>query len=306
MAWGLLKDTIDEFNAVSTMSLSAATAYYAAFSIGPVLVLAAWLAALAFGEQRTHQEIDRQLRSFVGPQSTQVVDSMMKAELKTSNVTMALAGIAALLFGATGVFSQLQTSLNTIWGVTSKPGHSLWLFVRDRLLSLAMILVIGFLLLISMVLTTIVNSFAHDIGQMVSMPSWVAPGFEGLLSFLVIAVLFALIYKVLPDVKIRWRDVAIGALGTSLLFTVGKVLLGIYLAHEVSASAYGLGSAFIVILLYVYYASLILYLGAEFTMVYARHQGRRFELTEYAMPLPGRAPGQPPALTDPKLGHQTP
>jgi membrane protein len=197
-------------------------------------------------------------------------------------------GAVALVFGATGVFSQLQASLNMIWGVKSKPGHGLWVLIRDRLLSMAMILAIGFLLLVSMVLTAFVNAFAHFLGRSVALPDWVAPAFDGVISFLVIASLLALIFKILPDVKIRWRDVTVGAIGTAVLFTAGKWLLGLYLSHEISASAYGLGSAFIVILLYVYYASVILYLGAEFTMVHARDLGCEFEPSEYAVPLPGR------------------
>lgn len=303
-AWRLLSETIDEFSAVPTLSLSAATAYYAAFSIGPLLVLAMWLAGLAMGREHARQEITRQLQSFIGGSSTQLVDSMMNAQIKTGNLSVAVIGGLALVFGATGVFSQLQTSLNIIWGITSKPGHSIWLMVRDRLLSLAMILAIGFLLLVSMVLTAVVNGFSHRIGQLISLPTWVAPVFEAIVSFVVVAMLFALIFKVLPDVKLRWRDVGMGAVGASVLFTIGKILLGIYLAHEMSVSAYGLGSAFIVVLLYVYYASLIMYLGAEFTMVYARHSGCHLELSEYAQPLPGRDPCRAASASEPSASDQ--
>jgi membrane protein len=298
----LIKETIDEFVAVPTLSLGAATAYYAVFSIGPLLVLAAGLGGMVFGEQRMHAEVERQLLAFLGPKSTRLVESMMSAQFKGGSLTTAAIGAIALVIGATGVFTQLQVSLNIIWGVTAKPGHSMWRFIRDRLLSLAMVLAIGFLLLVSMLLTAFVNAFTHVAGQMVSVPDWVAPAFDGLVSFLVTASLFALIFKVLPDVKIRWRDVAIGAAGTAVLFTAGQFLLGQYLRHEISSSAYGAGSAFMVILLYVYYASVVLYLGAEFTRVYAKHAGAPFELSEYAIPVPGRGRVQPGGTTaDPDL-----
>lgn len=287
--WSVLKETANEFTAVPTLSLSAATAYYAIFSLGPLLVLTVGLAGLAFGQDHVREEIARQLETFVGPTSAHVVQSMMQAQFKGRGATATLIGAAALVFGATGVFSQLQASLNIIWGVATKPGHSLWLFVRDRLLSMAMILGIGFLLLVSMVLSTLVNAFTHYIRHSMSLPDWIAPFFDELVSFVVISGLFALIFKVLPDVKLRWRDVRAGAIGTALLFTAGKFLLGLYLSHEISASAYGAGSAVIVILLYVYYASVILYVGAEFTKIYTKHFGLRVELSDYAVPIQARS-----------------
>lgn len=195
---------------------------------------------------------------------------MMGAQMRHGSTIAVILGGVALVFGAMTVFVQLQQSLNTIWGVQSKPGKGPWVFVRDRVLSLAMILAVGFLLLISMALSTFVNAFTHFIGGKMSLPDWMAPMFEAFFSFFVIAALFALIFKYLPDVRVRWRDVWQGALGTSALFSGGKYLLGLYLSHETSVSAYGAGSAFVVILLYIYYSSNILYFGAEFTQTYAR------------------------------------
>ncbi len=296
----LVKGTFKEFTSVPTLSLGAAMAYYAAFSLGPLLVLAVGLAGLLFGQEKMHHEILRQLTEYLGPKSATLVESMMGAQFKHGSLTATIIGGSALVFGATGVFSQLQASLNIIWGVTSKPGHGLGLLIRDRLLSLAMVLAIGFLLLVSMALTGFVTAFTHVIGQMISVPDWVAPIFEALTSFIVSVLMFALIFKVLPDVKIRWRDVGVGAVITGLLLTLGKFLLGLYLAHEISASAYGAGSAFIVILLYVYYASVILFIGAEFTVVYARSHGCGFEPSRYAIRVPGR--GRVDA--DPQPAHQ--
>lgn len=281
--WKILKQTVKEFAADSILSLSAATAYYAIFSIGPLLVLAAGLAALVFGETEVQREVARQLQSFVGPKATNIIQSMMGAQMRDGSLIAVILGGAALVFGATGVFMQLQFSLNRIWGVESRPGHGIWLFIRDRVLSLAMVLAIGFLLLVSMALSTFANAFAHFIGSRFSIPDWLGPLFEALSSFAVIAGLFALIFKFLPDVRIRWRDVWIGAIGTAALFSGGKYLLGLYLSHETDVSAYGAASAFIVILIYVYYASLILYFGAEFTEVFARSKGARIEPSKYAV-----------------------
>jgi len=296
LAWRIIKQTVDEFNAVPTLSLSAATAYYAAFSVGPLLVLVVGLAGLVFGSEQVRQEIGRQLATLVGSKSAQLVQSMMSAQLKGGSLIATIIGGIALLFGAGGVFGQLQVSLNTIWGVIAKPGHGLWRLVRDRLLSLAMVLAIGFLLLISMALSAFVNVFTHYVSRAISLPEWSAQVFDGVISFVVVSILFALIFKVLPDVRLRWRDVFAGALGTAVLFTAGKFLLTLYLRHEITASAYGAGSAFIVILLYVYYASVILYLGAEFTKVYARNFGSRLEPSPYAVPI-DRQTGTPPAVS---------
>lgn len=286
--WVLLKETVDEFVQDCVLRLAAATAYYAMFSIGPLLVLVVGLASLVFGEHTVRHEVMTQAESFVGRDAAKMISSMMNAQRPGETWVAAILGGVALVLGATGVFSQLQDSLNTVWGVTAKPGKSLWAFVRDRVFSMAMVLGIGFLLLVSMALTAFVNSFTAYVGGLIALAAWVAIFFNSAVSFLVIALLFALIFKVLPDVKIRWSDVWFGALGTAALFTIGKFLLGLYLAHETSVSAYGAGSAFIVIMLYVYYSSVILYFGAEFTQVHARHRGGRIEPSKYAVRMTGQ------------------
>jgi len=208
---------------------------------------------------------------------------MMSVQYKGGSSMAAILGAAALVIGATGAFGQLQDSLNTIWGVTTKPGASIGAFLRDRFLSMAMVLGVGFVLLVSMALSTFVLAFTRYIGNMVAIPPWLVPVFNGAVDFVVISLLFALIFKVLPDVKIRWSDVWLGSVGTAVLFTAGKYLLGFYLARQTTASAYGAGSAVVVILLYIYFASIILYFGAEFTQVCARQRGSRFRPSKYAV-----------------------
>ena len=281
--WRILKQSWKEFQAVPTLALGAATAYYAVFSLAPLLVLAVEVPALLFGEAAVQQEVARQLQSFVGPNSTQLLQSMMTARSRNGSLGTTVVGVVALAIAAMGVFSQLQASLNMIWGVKARPGRDAWLFVRHRVLSLAMVLAMGFLLLVSMVLSAFVNAFTHYLGNRMSLSDWIAPGFYNLVSCIIISGLFALLLKVLPDIKTRWRDVAPGAIGTGVFFMAGQYLLSFYLSHEITASAYGAGSAFIGILLYVYYASVIFYIGAEFTKVYAKHCGAELELSTYAV-----------------------
>jgi membrane protein len=281
--WVTSKETINDFFQDRAMRLAAATAYYAIFSIGPLFVLTVGLTGVVFGEDTVRKEVAHQVRYYVGEKPAAIVNSMMTARQTGGSLVATIIGAAALMIGATGAFGQLQDSLNTIWGVTPKPGKSIGVFLRDRFLSMAMVLAVGFLLLVSMILSAFVVAFAGYIGKLVEIPSWLVPVLNDGLNFVVISILFALIFKVLPDVKIRWRNVGVGAVGTALLFTIGKFLLGVYLAREATASAYGAASSFIALLLYIYYASVILYLGAEFTQVYARNRGSRFEPSKYAI-----------------------
>src|SRR5579859_7997402 len=216
--WVMLKETVDAFIQHRVTRLAAATAYYAIFSIGPLLVLVIGLAGLVFGEEAVQKAATEQIRSFLGEKSANLIASMMEAQQTGGSIKATVLGAAALVIGATGAFGQLQDSLNTIWEVTTRPGKSIGAFVRDRFLSMAMVLGIGFVLLVSMALSTFVMAFAGYIGNLMSLPSWLVPAFNNLADFLVVWLLFCLIFKVLPDVKIRWEHVWVGGLGTALLF----------------------------------------------------------------------------------------
>jgi membrane protein len=198
---------------------------------------------------------------------------------------MTITGVVVLLFGAAGVFGQLQDSLNTIWEVKAKPGGGIGAFIRARFLSLSMVLGTGFLLLVSMALTTFLSAATGSFGRGLPVPEAMAHIFNFTVSFVVISVLFAMIFKYLPDVKVPFRNVWIGAVITALLFTVGKYLLGLYLGRESTASAYGAAGSVIVILMWVYYASVILFFGAEFTQVYAKQTGTKVVPAKYAVPV---------------------
>jgi len=283
--WEVLKQTIKSFSEHRVLRLSAAMAYYAIFSIGPLLVLIVGLAGLVFGEETVKREVTGQLQGMVGEKSAKIVESMMTAQKSGTSLIATIVGGVGLILGAAGVFGQLQDALNTIWEVQAKPGAGAMGFLRQRFLSMTMVLGIGFLLLVSMALSAFINIFAGHIGNLVSLPEWVVPAFNALASFLVITLLFALIFKVLPDVKVKWSDVWIGAIGTSLLFTLGKFALGLYLGRAGTTSAYGAGAGFVLILMYIYYSSVILFLGAEFTQVYAHRRGAQVEPSKYAVPV---------------------
>ncbi len=284
-AFQIIKGTVAEFNEDNVLRLSAALAYYAIFSIGPLLAIAVGVAGLVFGSQSAHQQIHNSLQSMLGDNSAKMVDSMMSARQQGKSVVTLIIGIVALLVGAAGVFGQLQDSLNTIWEVTSKPGAGIWAIIRKRFLSFSMVLGVGFLLLVSLALSTALATFSGYIQTLIPMGNLIGHVFDFMVSFGVVTVLFAMIFKYLPDVRIPWSKVWVGAIGTALLFTIGKFLLGLYLGRQSTSSAYGAAGSVIIILMWVYYASIILLFGAEFTQVYARRTGAKVRPDKYAVPL---------------------
>lgn len=285
-AWSIIKGTVSEFSEDNVLRLSAALAYYAMFSIGPLLIIIVGVAGLAFGDQSVRQQVEQQMQSMMGQNAAHTLDSMMAAQNKHgSSLAATIVGIVVLLFGASGVFGQLQDALNTIWEVKSKPGTGIWSYIRSRFLSLTMVLGIGFLLLVSMALTTALTAATGAIGSRFGISEPLAHAFNFIVSFAVITVLFAMIFKYLPDVKVPFSKVWSGAIFTALLFTVGKYLLALYLGRESTTSSYGAAGSVVLVLLWIYYASVILFFGAEFTQVYARQTGARVVPARYAVPV---------------------
>jgi membrane protein len=282
-AWPILKGTFSEFSTDKVLRLSAALAYYAMFSIGPILAIAVGLAGLAFGHEAVRHQVQQQLKSMLGPESAKMLASMMSAQKHGSSLVTTIVGIVALLVGAGGVFGQLQDSLNTIWEVKPKPGTGVWNFIRSRFLSFSMVLGVGFLLLVSMALTTFLSAITGSLGS--GLPEVLAHALNFIVSFAVITLLFAMIFKYLPDIKVPFSKVWVGAIGTAFLFTVGKYLLALYLGQQSTASSYGAAGSVILILMWVYYASIILFCGAEFTQVYTRQTGTPLAPAKYAVPV---------------------
>jgi membrane protein len=258
--------------------LSAALAYYSIFSIAPLLLITVGITGLVLGQDAVNGQLYGELKSYVGTDSAEMVQSMVQSVAKPAQGMLATTlGFFTLVLGASGVFAQLKDALNTIWKVKPKRGNGFMALLRGRLLNFGMVLVFGFLLLVSLLLSTAIAALNQRIDDFLTFPAvvWAAVAF--LISLSVVTLLFAMIFKVLPDAKIAWRDVWIGAIITALLFEIGKMGLSWYLGLESTASIFGAAGSVVLLLLWVYYTSSILFFGAEFTQVYAQANGRTIE-----------------------------
>nr|WP_199305833.1 YihY/virulence factor BrkB family protein [Pseudanabaena sp. FACHB-2040] len=271
--WRLLKEAFQEWQQDKASRLAAALAYYTVFSLAPLLVLVIAIAGSVFGTDTARDQLVTQIQALVGSSGADVItDALENANEPGANqgAIASAISIAVLMFGASGVFIELQNSLNTIWNIEPKPGQGVGSFVQKRLLSFSMILVIGFLLLVSLVLSTALAAFSGYLSQWIEGVGWIL---NTVISLGLITFLFAAIFKYLPDAHIVWKDVIIGAFITTLLFTLGKYLLGLYLGNASVGSTYGAAGSLIALLAWIYYSAQILFFGAEFTQVYARRFG---------------------------------
>jgi membrane protein len=285
--WQFLKTTINEWIEAEPFQLAAALSYYTLFSLAPLLLIAIGVAGFVFGREAAQNQIVETLQGMIGQESAQTVQEMIQAsnEKPKTGMFSTVIGFVALLFGAGGVVGQLQTSLNRIWEVTPKPGQGIWGFIRQRFFSFAMVLGIGFLLLVSLVVTAVLSSFTGMLSNWFGDATFIAHAIDILVSFGFVTLLFALIYKYVPDVEIQWRDVWVGAALTAILFTIGKYLIGLYIGTSGVTSTFGAAGSLITILIWVYYSSLIFFLGAEFTRVYATEYGSGVAPAENAQPM---------------------
>ena len=283
----LFKQTASEWMEDDAPSLGAALAYYTVFSLAPLMTIAIAIAGFFLGKEAAQGQIFDELRGLLGAEGGKAVEEMVQSAnaQPTAGVVATIISVIMLLFGASGVFGQLQASLNAIWGVKAKPGRGVLGIIKDRLLSFGFTLVVGFLLLVSLLLTAGMALMADWIGGLMPGSEALAYVLNIVLSLSMITLLFATIFKFLPDAKIAWHDVWIGAFLTALLFTIGKFALGIYLGKSGVASSYGAAGSLIVLLLWVYYSSQILFFGAEFTQVYANRFGSRVAPADNAVPV---------------------
>src|SRR6184192_1130733 len=282
----LLKQTFSEWLEDKAPQLGAALAYYTVFSLAPLVLLL--LAVVGFLFQKdpagAWQKLTEQMSYFLDKSALEVVSNVaQKASQPNKGLLATIIGILLALFGASGVFGQLQNALNTIWGVKAKPGAGIAGFIRSRFLSFAMVAGVCFLLLVSLVFEGLLKGFSHYIQAIFPGGIVIALVVYSIFDLAVVVLLFALIFKFLPDVKIQWRDVWIGALMTAVFFAIGKWALGLYLGSGTAASAYGAASSLITLLLWIYYSSQILLFGAEFTQVYADRAGGGVKPDEYAV-----------------------
>jgi membrane protein len=285
-AFGLLKQTGQEFLEDKAPQLGAALAYYTVFSLAPLILVLLAVVGIIFRNDPAGawEKITQQMSYFLDASAVQVVQNIAQQASQPGKSAMAtIMGVALALFGASGVFGQLQDALNTIWDVKAKPTRGIWGFLRNRFLSFAMVGGICFLLLVSLTLESLLKAFSHYVQSILPGGLIVAMSAYVIFDFAVIVLLFAMIFKFLPDAKIQWRDVWVGAVITAILFGIGKWLLGLYLGSGAAGSAYGPASSLITLLLWVYYSSQILLFGAEFTQVYADRAGRDVKPSEYAV-----------------------
>jgi len=254
---------------------AAALAFFTVFSIAPILVVVVALVGLIIGESAVQGQLFAQLEATLGTEAAGVVQTAVSnSQIDQSGVWPALIGIVATIVGATTVFAQMQQSLNQIWDVAPRPARSnLWIFIKSRLLSLTIILAIGFILLVSLLLSVALRSIMAFAEEWLPVPGWTMVGMELLLSLLVITLLFAAMFKILPDVRLSWRDVLPGAFITAVLFTAGRSLIATYLAYTATASAYGAAGSLALLLLWVNYSSMILLFGAAFTRAHLEGRG---------------------------------
>ena len=284
--FSLLKQTFQEWLEDKAPQLGAALAYYTVFSLAPLILVLLAIVGVIFRDDAAGawNKITQQMSYFLDPNALQAVQNIAEKASQSGKSTIAtIIGVALALFGASGVFGQLQDALNTIWGVKAKPSCGIWGFLRTRFLSFAMVAGICFLLLVSLAIEALLKGFSHYVQSVLPGGIVIALTVYLIFDFAVVVLLFAMIFKFLPDVKIQWRDVWIGAVMTAILFGLGKWLLGFYLGSGAASSAYGAASSLITLLLWVYYSSQILLFGAEFTQVHAARAGREFKPSEYAV-----------------------
>lgn len=291
---GLVKSTFSEWSEDKAPRLAASLAYYTLFALAPILLIAIAIVGLVIGKDQAQQQIVAQVNGLLGSAAGGAITTMLQQanSRPSSGIIATVVGLITLLFASSGVFGELQDALNTIWEVQPKPGQGILATLKNRFFSFTMVLGIGFLLLTSLVISTAIGAAGKFVAgdQYGATLLWKIVNF--VVSFGITTLLFALIYKILPDAKVQWRDVWVGALATALLFTIGKAALGWYLSQPGTTSAYGAAGSFVALLLWVYYSSQILFFGAEFTQVYAKSYGSKIEPAENAVPVTEEARAQ--------------
>ena len=287
--WGVIKETFAEFSKDDCSRKAAALSYYTIFSLPPLLVIIIISVGLALSPEQVAHWIQGQVGSLIGTEAARDILSMVQraqAKVEGGFSLSLLLGIAGLLFGATGTFAELQSSLNGVWEVQPDPHQSeVKSFLLKRIFSLGMILVIAFLLLVSLIISSVLSAMSEYFGGMLpgGMSTAVLWAANTGISLLVITFLFAAMFKVLPDAKVSWRDVGVGAFATALLFVLGKFLITLYIGRSNPGEVFGAAAALALLLVWIYYSSMILFLGAEFTQVWAQRYGKGIEPETGAM-----------------------
>ena len=291
----LLKEAAQQWSDDEASRLAASLALYTMLSIAPLLVIAVSVAGLVFGEEAARGQISQQLGTIVGPQAGQAIEGLVaNASTPSSGIIGSIVGIGIVLVGASGVFGELQSALNRIWEVKPRPGRGLAGMIRDRFFSFAMVMGVAFLLLVTLVVSAALAGLTGYFKGMIPFPAlWEI--LNTLIGVGVTAVLFALIFKLVPDVKVAWKDVWVGGLVTAIAFAIGRIALAWYVGRSATVSPFGAAGSLVALIVWVYYSAQILFMGAEFAQVYASRYGARIVPSHNAVPLDAEAPSAQPA-----------
>lgn len=283
--WPIFKESLGDFIDNKALRMSAALAYYTVFSLAPMLIVIISLCDIFYGREAIEGSIFGHIQQFIGQDAALQVEQIIRNATISRDITWAsVVGICALIFAATGVFAEIQDSINFIWRLKAKPKKGWVKLVMNRVLSFSMVVSLGFILLVSLIINSLMDLLSQRLVKLLpGLAVYFAYGINLLVTFLITSFLFAIIFKVLPDARIRWRDVIIGSVTTAVLFMLGKFAIGYYLGKTHISSTYGAAGSVVVILLWVYYSATILYFGACFTRVYARKTGRNIFPNEYAV-----------------------
>ncbi|MBD1393719.1 YihY/virulence factor BrkB family protein [Mucilaginibacter glaciei] len=283
--WKVIIATFTGFSDDNGLKLSASLAYYTVFSLAPLIILVISLAGLFFGHEAATNRLYPQIASYVGSSAAAQIQEMLKNLELSGKTTMAvIIGVVTLLLGASSIFIEIQDSLNTIWRVKAKPKRGWVKMLQNRFLSFSLIISLGFLLMAALVVNFLMTALSNQIQHFLpAVTGLVLKGVNLGITLIIISTLFGIIFKFLPDVKIKWKDVRSGALFTAIMFMLGQFVIGLYIQYMAKSSAYGAAGSLIVILVWIYYTAAILYIGAEFTQVYAEAIGSHIEPAEYAV-----------------------
>ncbi len=283
--WKLLKQAVKEWQKDKVPILAAALAYYMVFSIAPMVIIVIAVVGFIVGESVARQEVIEQMEALLGADVAEQVRVVIQNQFKpSSNIIATVVGLITVIFGATTVVVQLKQALNMIWDVQLKPGQGVKGFIKTRILSILMVLGIGLILLLSLILSAVLSGVDRLLEQYLAVPSIVWSVTDNLISVILMTLLFGQIYRVLPDVEISWKDVAVGSVITAILFTLGKAGISIYLGTSSVGSAYGAAGSLVIFLMWVFYSAQIFLFGAELTKVWARTYGSKIKPSENAIP----------------------
>jgi membrane protein len=275
----LTKAALSSFLGDNGMRMSASLAYFTIFSLAPLMVITIAIAGWVFGAKAASDGISSEIQGFVGRDAGKMIQDMIQSAHKPAQGAIAsIVGVVTLLFGATGVFAEVSDSLNSIWRVEGAIPNGIWRWVKSRFLSVGMVLAVGFLLLVSLVVSAVLAATFKYFGSVIPVPEFLLHAIEFVISLFVLTGLFALMFAILPEAELGWSDVEFGALATALLFTVGKSIIGVYLGKTISTSTYGAAASVMLVVAWVYYAALIFYFGAELTRAYATRFGSMIEV----------------------------